>query len=370
MVWSEIVPELDLRHLKIMTDDVGLAQHAIYGVPDRRHGYCTDDNARALIAALWHWELRQDPEVWPLISTYLAFLVHAFNEGPHRFRNFMSYSREWLEDIGSDDSHSRAILGMGGAIAILPHESALGPCIRLFNEALPALETFTSVRANSLAIVGIDSYLTRFPGHTAAQRMLRHLAEPLLKGFVDNATDDWPWLEDLLTWGNARIPHALLLASNWLDSAQMLDTGLRALQWLLEIQTAPAGHLTIIGNQGWYPRGGDCAHWDQQPIEVAVLAEACAAAYNITRDRSWLAEIRRCLEWFLGRNDLGVPLYDSSTGGSRDGLNAGGVNVNQGAESTLAWLTTLLLVHKLQASEALFSPPRPQTPIELQNRII
>ena len=167
------------------------------------------------------------------------------------------------------------------------------------------------------------------------------------------------------------MPHGLLLAGARLESAEMIETSpSAACAGCCEIQTAAAGHLSVIGNQGWYERGGQRAVFDQQPIEVMNLAEACSAAYSVTHDRSWLIEIRRCLEWFLGRNDLGMPLYDVSTGGCRDGLNAGGINANQGAESTLAWLTTLLLVHRLQVSETLNFAICPAGSIELQNRVI
>jgi glycosyltransferase involved in cell wall biosynthesis len=370
MGWSEIVPELDLRHLRIMTDNCGMAQHAVYATPDRRHGYCTDDNARALVVAMWYWDLREDASVLPLISTYLAFLVHAFNEHGRRFRNFMSYSREWLEEAGSEDSHARTIMACGITADLTRYDSILGLAVRLFNDALPVVENFRAVRSWAYTLIGIDAYLRRFPGDTAAQRMLERLGDRLLAEFGRVATDDWPWLEEVLTWGNARVPQGLLLAGARLGSAPMIETALRSLRWQLQIQTGESGQLSVIGNQGWYERDGHRARFDQQPIEVMSLAEACGAAYTVTRDRSWLIEIRRCLEWFLGRNDLGTPLYDVSTGGCRDGLNVGGTNANQGAESTLAWLTTLLLVHRLQVSETLNFAKLSTGSIELQNRVI
>ncbi len=370
MSWSEIVPEVDFRHLRIMTDETGLTQHAVYAIPDRRHGYCTDDNARALTAAMWYWSLREDPSIRPLISTYLAFLVHAFNEQRRRFRNFMSYSREWLEEVGSEDSHARAIMACGITTELAQYESTLGLAVRLFNDALPAVEYFTSPRSWAFTVVGLDAYLRRFPGDSAARRMVEMLGQRLLAQFHKVATRDWVFLESVLTWGNARVPHGLLLAGARLDSAEMVNMALDCLRWLLQVQTAEPGHLSVIGNQGWYARGGPRAQFDQQPIEVMDLAEACSAAYRLTHDRSWLIEIRRCLEWFLGRNDLSVPMYDFSTGGCRDGMHQAGVNANQGAESTLAWLTTLLIVHRLQVSETLSVMEMSVGPIELQKRVI
>ncbi len=370
MGWSEIVPELDVRHLRIMTDSTGLAQHAVWAIPDRRHGYCTDDNARALVVAMWQWDLREDPAVRSLISTYLAFLVHAFNEEQHRFRNFMSYSRQWLEEVGSEDSHARGIMACGITAELARYDSTLGLAVRLFKDALPVVEDFTSPRAWAVTIVGVDAYLRRFPDDAAALRMLELLAGRLLAQYRAFSRDGWVFVEDALTWGNACLPHGLLVAGARLGSVEMQGVALECLRWLLAIQTARDGHLSVIGNQGWYVRGGKRARFDQQPIEVMNLAEACSAAYRITRDRSWLTEIRRCLEWFLGRNDLATPLYDVSTGGCRDGLNAGGVNANQGGESTLAWLTTLLLVHRLQVRETLDLAERTETSIELRNRVI
>ena len=370
MGWSEIVPELDFRHLRIMTDGTGLTQHAVYAIPDRRHGYCTDDNARALTVAMWQWDLRQDPLVQPLISEYLAFLVHAFNEERRRFRNFMSYSREWMEEVGSEDSHARAIMACGVTAELAKYESTLGLAVRLFNDALPVVEDFPSPRSWACTVVGVDSYLRRFPDDRGCKRMLEMLGNRLLSAYQRVSSEDWPWLEDELTWGNASVPHGLLVAGARLDAPEMIDTALNCLRWLLKIQTAPAGHLSVIGNQGWYIRGGERSAFDQQPIEVMNLAEACSAAYRLTRDRSWLTEIRRCLEWFLGQNDLGMPLHDFSTGGCRDGLHPAGVNANQGAESTLAWLTTLLIVHRLQVSETLTVSELSSRSIELQNRVI
>jgi glycosyltransferase involved in cell wall biosynthesis len=370
MSWGEIVPELDFRHLQIMTDGVGLTQHAVYAIPDRRFGYCTDDNARALTVAMWQWDLRKDPQVQPLISQYLAFLVHAFNEERHRFRNFMSYSRQWLEEVGSEDSHARAILACGVTAELSPYESTLGLAVRLFKDALPAVEDFTWPRSWAFTIVGLDSYLRRFPEDADAQRMLERLGARLLARYQRVGHSDWPFVEESLTWGNARVPHGLLVAGARLDVPEMIETALTSLHWLLRIQTAPAGHLSVIGNQGWYVRGGHRAVFDQQPVEVMDLAEACSAAYRLTGDRAWLIEIRRCLEWFLGRNDQGLSLYDYSTGGCRDGLHSTGVNANQGAESTLAWLTTLLIVHRLQVRETLYFRESSDRSLELQNREI
>jgi len=350
-------PEPDLRHLRVLTDDTGILQHSIYGTPDWRHGYCTDDVARALIVAAWYWQLRQDHAILPLMHTYMAFLSYAFNREAGRFRNFMSYSRDWLEEVGSEDAHGRALMALGVTASVAPNEPVLAFCTRLFDEALPAVEDLRWPRAWALTVVACDYYLRRFPGDAAARKALVNSLERLVDAFDRNAAADWPWFEDVLTYENARPAHALIVGGRRLERGDVLQRGLSVLRWLLDIQTAQGGHLSIIGNMGWYPKGGQKARFDQQPVEVMALTEACVAAYEATRQEEWIAEARRCLEWFLGRNDLNLPLYDFSTGGCRDGLQPHGVNGNQGAESTLAWLITLLSIHRLQVDQTLGQQP-------------
>jgi glycosyltransferase involved in cell wall biosynthesis len=341
------LPEPDFRHVKAMTDDTGILQHALYSVPHRKHGYTTDDNARALNAASLYWGLYHDESVIPLINNYLAFLVDAFNNDKKRFRNFMSYDRRWLEEQGSEDSHGRALWALGLATANAPNASVLSLAVRLFGEALPATERFTSLRAIAFTLIGIHAYLEWFGGDANARRTRQILAQRLYDHFLHNATDDWPWCEPMAVYANARLPHALILCGQWIPNIEMGDMGLRALDWLLKIQTAENGVLSVIGSNGWFPRGGKKARFDQQPIEPMGLIEACAEACMWTRSEHWLREARRCVDWFLGRNDLNVPLYDFKTGGGCDGLQPDGANKNQGAESTLAWLISLLSFIKL-----------------------
>jgi glycosyltransferase involved in cell wall biosynthesis len=341
------VPEPDLRHLAALTDDTGILQHAFYCVPDRQHGYTTDDNARALNAVSLHWMLYKDERLNRLSSTYLAFLSDALNRDRGRFRNFMSYGRTWLEEEGSEDAHGRALWALGLAAAHAPNPSVLSLAVRMFNEAMPVTEQFTSLRAIAYTLIGIHAYLACFPGDASARRRRKTLAYKLYDHLNGCAGDDWPWFEDRVTYANARLPHALILSAQWIPDTDMGDAALRALDWLIEVQTAEDGHLSIIGSNGWYDRGGEPAPFDQQPIEAMGLMEACAAAYMWTRHAYWIEQARRCLDWFLGRNDLGVPLYDADTGGCRDGLHPDGPNQNQGAESTLSWLVSLLTFIRL-----------------------
>jgi len=348
---QEELPDVDLRHLRVLTDDTGVLQHCMYATPNRHHGYCTDDNARALIVAAAHWQQTQDEAVLPLIQIYLSFLAHALDEKARRFRNFMSYGRKWGEMSGSEDSHARALWGLGAGVAFCPHAPMIALASWLFHQGLAAVESFSSPRAWAFTIVGIQAYLRRFGGDTEVRRYRAILSERLLGHFTSHMTDEWPWCEDVVTYANAKLPHALLMSGKWMNRADMIEVGKKALNWLVEIQMAETGMLSIIGTDGWFTRGGPRARYDQQPIEAHGLIDACIEAYHVTREKHWIAHARRVFSWFLGDNDLRKPLYDFTTGGCRDGLHTDRVNENQGAESTLAWLMSLLLMQDLQMEQ-------------------
>ncbi len=339
------IPQIKLDHLLRLTDDVGILQHAKFTVPDRRHGYSTDDNARALMVAVLTQEIITDDRLLnDLACRYLSFLDYAFDESTRRFRNFLSYERRWLDQSGTDDCNSRALWALGKVIQVSRNENLTCAALGLFKKALPSAAEQRSPRANAFAIIGIDSYLRKFPGDTEARRCLEKLSQRIFEQHIQNASDDWPWLENILTYANGKIPQAMLVAGERLNDGRLIEAGLKALEWLVEIQTAPAGHFIPIGNMGWYERGKSRARFDQQPIEGLHMIEACKQAYAITHDKKWLDFAQTCLEWYLGRNDLNEPLYDYGSGGCRDGLGATGANLNQGAESTLAWLLSLLNV--------------------------
>lgn len=341
------LPEINLFHLKTLTDDTGIIQHAKFTVPNLHHGYCVDDNARALIVACIYRSLHKDKTIIPLLRRYLAFLYYAFNPENGRFRNFMSYDRRWLEIEGSEDSHGRALLGLGIAVNYVYNDATRNMAMLLFLDALRVVENFPSPRAWAFTIIGLQAYLRIYSGDTYARNLRTILAEKLFLLFKAKSSDDWLWCEDSLTYINAKLPHALILAGQWIPNREMFDMGIRSLEWLLKIQTAPEGHLSIIGNDGWYERKGQKAGFDQQPIEAMGLIEACLDTYIATKDKKWLQESERCLGWFLGRNDLQVKIYDFGTGGCHDGLESNGVNANQGAESTLAWLISLLRMYEI-----------------------
>ncbi|BBO80879.1 glycosyl transferase [Desulfosarcina ovata subsp. sediminis] len=348
------LPEIKLDHLKAFTDDTGILQHANYTIPDRTHGYCADDNARALLASAMGQKYLPTNGLGldSLSGHYLGFLLYAYNERNGRFRNFMTYSRQWMEEIGSEDAHGRALWCLGKAVSFLDNPGHLAISTTLFNKALPAAENFHSPRAIAFCQVGMHAYLDRFSGDSDVRRVRNVLADRLYDQFSSQATDDWPWLENSLNYANGKLPHALLLSGQGMHRSDMIDMGLKSLKWLLAI-TTEGKHFVPIGSNGWYERGGLRARFDQQPIEANAMVEACVEAYNITRDHTWFENAAMCFNWFLGQNDLNMPLYDPKTGGCRDGLMADGINQNQGAESSLAWLLSLMTLQTLYAEETL-----------------
>jgi hypothetical protein len=332
------VPEIALTHLKRMTDDNGIFQHATYFMPNRDHGYCTDDNARALlVSTLATAHLEEDSGIRELATRYLAFLQHAYDESGGVFHNFMGFDRRWIEERRPVDSHGRALWALGVAAAEFPEERLRAIAV-------------TDLRAAAFGLLGTVGYLDRYAGDSAARRMREFLADYLLQSFeYELSSDEWPWPEQVLTYANARLPQALLDAGRQMESEAMIAAGLRALAWLTEISTAN-GHFSPVGNNGWYPRGGSRALFDQQPLEADAMVAACIAAYRATGEHIWVDRAALCFQWFLGANDLELPIYDPSTGGCRDGLSPNGVNENQGAESTLAWLSALTQMHSLKAA--------------------
>jgi hypothetical protein len=347
-----------------LSDDTGILQHASFSVPNREHGYCTDDNARALIVALLGQQLGEAAQtLTPLAYRYLGFLQHAFNAEAGRFRNFMSFDRRWLEDVGSDDSHGRAMWGLGHAIAHATERGMVGAATRLFDRALAGAVELASPRSQAFSLVGIDGYLRRFPGAREVQRARTTLANRIATTWREHATAEWPWLEDEVTYANGIIPQALILAGSGLDDADMVRIGLTSLRWLMQAQTDPAGHFTPIGNGGWMTRAGPRARFDQQPIEAQHMVDALLTAYKLTRERRWLDDARMCFDWFMGRNDLQQPVADPATGGCGDGLSAERVNPNQGAESTLAWLHALAQIRAV--AEKRMQTRRPETRLTL-----
>ena len=280
------------------------------------------------------------------LHRYLGFIAYAHNPDTGTFRNFMGYDRRWLEDEGSHDSQGRNVWALGLTVRLGPTQALRSLARELYDRALPALPSLEHLRSFAFALQGMDAFLHAVPEHGQTLEARIKYADLLFDHLREHRTDDWPWWQDLVTYDNAKLPHALLLCGPALHRDDMTEAGLTTLRWLLEQQTtaddAAGGrpHLSIIGNDGWLPRGGTRAPFDQQPLEAYALIDACLCAARIDTDHRerWEADARMCLDWFRGRNDLGAPLADPATGGCRDGLQPTRTNQNQGAESTLAYL--------------------------------
>jgi glycosyltransferase involved in cell wall biosynthesis len=337
------LPPLKLDHLRRMTDDTGMFQHAIFTVPNYCEGYTIDDNARALMVSTLLEELGTE-ETADLTSRYFAFVWYAFNTETRRFRNFMSYQRNWLEKNGSDDSHGRTLWALGTVLGRSNTPALQSMAGWVFEKALPAILKTTSPRAWAFALIGIDEYLHRFAGDRRVTQTREELAGRLLRLYQKNRAEEWHWYEESLTYCNAALPHALLMCGHGMPNNSMTDAALDSLKWLANLQRADTsgGHFVPIGSNGFYRRGGERARFDQQPVEAQAMVSACLAAHRVTGDKNWHKEARRAFDWFLGRNDLNLPIYDPTTGGCRDGLHPDRPNENQGAESSLAFLQAVL----------------------------
>src|SRR4029077_16980162 len=305
------LPELKLTHVTTLTDDVGMLQHAIFTIPNRAEGYTTDDNARALIFTVLLAQLGLDhsgktpapnPD-WPF--RYLAFLEHAFHPEKKRFRNFLGYDHRWTEDQGSEDSHGRALWALGTLLARSENLGMRGAAGRLLEFSLPASLEFTSPRAWAYTLLGIQEYLNSYPGDRDAQKVRSVLSRRLLEMYESIRSKDWKWFENVVAYGNARLPQALLLVGSACADDRMVSAGLEALDWLLKTQHCETNHHFVpIGSQGFYHQGGEKARFDQQPIEAAGAVSACLQAYRVTGDGRWRSEAWSAFNWFLGDNDL------------------------------------------------------------------
>ncbi len=350
---TPILPLLNLEHLHRLTDCRGIIQHAIFSVPRLQDGYSTDDNARALIAAVnlermpdYHEESKE------LASCYLAALWYAFNSKTQRFRNISTIGGEWLDDSGSEDCHGRSMWALGVVLGKSKLRAHLGMTSSLFEMGLPACSKIDSPRSMAFILLGINEYLKSFSGDQKVLDLRESMARKLVSGYEQYHDDNWPWFEPGLAYCNAKLPHALLLTGSLLEDDYMINIGLESLTWLSAIQTAHDGHFYPIGSDGFYPKNGVRARFAQQPIEAYSTITATIEAYNITGDESWLSETRRAFQWFLGRNDLNLAVYNPRTGGCHDGLDPEGVNQNEGAESTLAFILSWIEIERLLRHDA------------------
>lgn len=334
------LPPLRLNHIMRMSDTTGVFQHAIFNVPNFHHGYCIDDNARAFILCNILDEFGGEAPVQKLddlATTYLAFLASAWNPEAARFRNFMSHGRQWLEEAGSEDSHGRALWALGTGAARSRNEGRRQLSAHLFEGGFPKANSFISPRAWAFTLLGLNEYLCVFSDSAKAKETREGLVNNLVKLWRSCATEDWAWFETSATYDNARLCQSMIASGQKMRDSEVLDIGLKSLRWLTSMQTTPGGCFRPIGSNGFCVKDGIRADFDQQPVEAQSVVSACLEAFSATQEDMWLKEARRAFEWFLGRNDLGLPLYDPGTGGCSDGLHSDRISENQGAESTLAF---------------------------------
>lgn len=340
------LPDFKLDHLYRMTDSTGIIQHAIYNIPNLAEGYCTDDNARALILTIYLDELKEGDrtKLTDMATIYFAFLNSAFDAKSCRFKNFMNYNRTWKDEangIGSEDSHGRTIWALGTCIGRTTNAGFRNFANIIFEKALQPVCDFSSPRAWAFAIIGIHEYLRCFDGDRRVHQIRQTLAKKLFELYRVHSGEDWPWFEPVVTYCNARLSHALILSGKWLENKEMLEIGLKSLAWLVKIQTSSKNRFRPIGSNGFYKRGETISISDQQPVETHTMISACLEAFRATGDHMWYTEARKAFQWFMGRNDLDTPLYDSSTGGCRDALHIDRINQNEGAESSLSFYIAL-----------------------------
>ncbi len=338
------LPQAKLDHLERMSDDTGLLQHARYTVPDRTHGYCTDDNARGLVVAAKYYDQFREPRAARLLTTYLSFIAYA-QRSDGMFHNFMSYDRGFEDEVGSDDCYGRALWGLGYTMYRGP-SAHFDLAKEIFEKALINLKTL-NLRGRSYATLGLYYYLQRFPEADDVIEKMEWLARTHMKQYREASRPDWPWFEEVVSYDNAVIPVALFVAYEVTGREEYLETARKALDFILEMCDR-GNHISLVGNEGWHVRGEEePAAFDQQPIDACGLVETCKVAFRLTGERRYLLCMRKAFDWFLGANDLGQPLYDFKSGGCGDGLGAGGVNANEGAESTLSFLLALLTLMEI-----------------------
>lgn len=350
---TEVIPEFDLTHLKRLTDSTGIIQHAKYGIPNLKEGYCLDDNARALIMALMAYEQNNDTEALGLVPTYLSYIQYMQLEDGN-FRNFLSFSKQYLDEVGSEDSFGRTIWALGYLINSAPNNSYREFAQELFHRSVPHFKSLHHIRGIANTIIGLSLYLNVHPHDEGLIEQLKELTRPLMELYASHKGETWHWFEDKLSYDNAILPLALLHSAEITGDESVMTTALESIAFL-ENLTLSEGYLSPVGSDGWYYRYGEMALFDQQAIESMAMVLMYFKAFDVTGDREFLNKMNLCYRWFLGENTLRLTLYDHETKGCCDGLQPSGLNRNQGAESTLAYLISHLLVLKGMELEATYS---------------
>ena len=340
-------PAMQTGHFLSMCDDTGLFQHAVHSVPDRSHGYCVDDNARALLLACALNEPGEQPLADVLTARFAAFVQHAWNPDTGRFRNFMGFNRTWLEDQGSEDSHGRTLWALGECARKDASPTRRRWAAALFAEALPTVKTFRSPRASAFTLLGLDAYCAVVPDDRHAREIRHILADRLMSGLEQVETPDWLWFEEGLAYDNARLPQALIVTGMATQTPGYVDAGLRSLRWLMTQQTTSTGHFRPVGTAGFGELRTPPRAFDQQPVEATATIAACLTAWRADDDAEWKAMATKVFSWFLGNNDLSIALVDPETGSCRDGLHPDRANENRGGESVVCYLLGLAEIRQL-----------------------
>lgn len=346
------LPEISLSHLNGMTDDTGIFQHANFDVPNRIEGYCVDDNARALLLMTYLDQFFSPDSIAGLRTKYLSFVLHSFNSSNQRFRNFLGFDRKWLEESGSDDSNARALWSLGAVAARAPSLGQRTLAANVFRLGAESLNDATSLRPLAYGILAAAEFRSAESCADTAEAILQSLAIRLYRAYEKSRSDGWGWFEEELTYANARLPQALIVAGQSLENKAMMLSGLDSLDWLMTFQTGPSNCFCPVGTNGFASRAGNRAVFDQQPIEACASVSACLTAYRATNSARWLGEARRAFGWFLGENQLEIPMSDCINGSCFDGLHAERVNLNCGAESTLSYLLALTELRMVTPSKA------------------
>lgn len=352
----EIMPAFSMAHIKRLTDDTGIVQHAKYGIPNLKEGYCLDDNARALIMVMLAYKHNKDKVALELLPIYLSYIQYMQNDDGN-FRNFLSYRREYLDEVGSEDSFGRTIWALGYLIDNSPNNSYREFARELFLSAIPHLSHLTHLRGMANSIIGVASYLHANPHDGGMIAELNNLVAPLKAAYRTHGSDSWQWFEEKMTYDNALLPLALLHHYQITEDPESLEIGMLTMAFL-DKKTLDKGYLNPVGNDGWLFEGGEMATFDQQAIETMAMVLMYFKAYEVSLDKQYIKKMYLCYQWFLGENILRLPLYDSETKGCGDGLQTNGVNRNQGAESTLAyWISHLIVLKALELEYQLFQSP-------------
>jgi len=342
-----ILPPFSLTHINRLTDDTGIIQHAKFGIPNLKEGYCLDDNSRALLMVLMAYRQMKDKRALELSPIYLSY-IHYMQNPDGSFRNFLSFSRNFLDEKGSEDSFGRTIWALGYLLGNAPNDAYYQTGRLLFFNAAPYFEKLTSIRGIANTMIGISYYLKSNPSDDSMTERLRNLANDLIKHYEENQSDGWNWFESLLAYDNGILPLALLHSAEILNDEKITQTALDSMKFLTE-HTLKDNYLSVIGNEKWYKKEGERSVFAQQPIDAMAMVLMYHQAFHLTNDKEYLNKLYTSFLWFLGENDLRMSLYDFETKGCCDGFESYGVNRNQGAESSLAYLISHLTV--LQAYE-------------------